>query len=89
MRSLADRTALVGAGSDAPRSTHVTSAMRIGGLWRWVIVGVAADHVRRHLERVLQRRRRLEAEPAHGPHVAADDDHLAEVLQACAPQYHM
>ena len=35
-----------------------------------------------HLERVVQGRRRREAEPAHRPRLAADDDHLAEVLPA-------
>ena len=63
------------------RRPHVTSAMRMGGLCRWVIVGVRPDDVGRHLERVVQRRRGHEAEAAHGPRVAADDDHPAEVLQ--------
>ena len=36
---------------------QLTSAMRMGGLCRWVIVGVATDDVGGHLERVLQRRR--------------------------------
>ena len=43
-----------------------------------------------HLERVLQRRRRPEAEAAHRPGLAADDDHPAERAPgAWQPQYHM
>ena len=45
---------------------------------------LAADDVAGHLERVVQRRRGREAEPAHGPRVAADDDHLGRGAAARA-----
>ena len=42
---------------------------------------VAADPVARHLQRITHRRRRLEAKTPNRLHVAADDDHAAEVLE--------
>ena len=67
-----------------------TSATRIGGMWRWVMVGGAADDVGGDLEGVVHRRRRREAEPADRLRVAADDDDLAgSAASPWAPQYHM
>ena len=48
------------------------------------MVGCAADDVGGHLEGVLQRGRRGEAEAAHRARLAADDDHLADVGHAVA-----
>ena len=59
---------------------HWTSAIRIGGAWRWVRVGEVPDDVAGHLQRVGQGGGGPEAEPVHGRRVAADDDHGAEVL---------
>src|SRR5438270_3014408 len=43
--------------------------------------GPAADRLLRHLERVLERGRALEAEPVHRRPVTADNDNVAAVLQ--------
>ena len=54
------------------------------------MVGSAADGVGRHLQGVGQRRGRREAQTAHRPGVAADDDDPAEVLEGVgAPVPHV
>ena len=68
----------------AARTSHVTSAMTIGGLWRWVMVASRPDDVGGHLEGVVQRGRGREAEAPDRARLAADDDDLAEVGQAVA-----
>ncbi len=60
---------------------QVTSAIRIGGLWMWVMVASRPTTSLAISSASWQGGGGPEAEAAHGPGVASDDDHPAEVLQ--------